>query len=120
MHRIPASRAAAVPLPSSSSAAAVLCPLCRSVPRGPSGFCQPCSGGEHGYSTLVAAGNRNARDRFLLLAPQMQAPSPIMPRGARGLGWVPTLVRGVLKIRYLLLGGALGGGYTLSKVREIN
>ena len=33
------------------------------------------------------------------------------------IGVVPTVIRGVLKLRYLLLGGALGGGYSISKVR---
>ena len=32
----------------------------------------------------------------------------LAPIGTRGLGWVPTVIRGVLKIRYLLLGGAIG------------
>ena len=31
---------------------------------------------------------------------------------------VPTIVRSVLKIRYLLLGGALGGGASLAKQYE--
>ena len=39
-----------------------------------------------------------------------------IPPGSRGLGWIPTVVRSVLKIRYLLLGGALGGGASLAKV----
>lgn len=33
---------------------------------------------------------------------------------------VARLVKGVLKIRYLVLGGALGGGYTLQKVSKLN
>ena len=41
-----------------------------------------------------------------------------IPPGSRGLGWIPTVVRSVLKIRYLLLGGALGGGASLAKVRN--
>ena len=40
------------------------------------------------------------------------------PIGTRGLGWVPTVIRSVLKIRYLLLGGALGGGASLAKQYE--
>lgn len=32
---------------------------------------------------------------------------------------VARLVKGVLKIRYLVLGGALGGGYTLQKVSQL-
>jgi len=43
---------------------------------------------------------------------------PHIPTGSRGLGWVPTIVRSVLKIRYLLLGGALGGGASLAKQYE--
>ena len=34
------------------------------------------------------------------------------------MGWVPTVIRSVLKIRYLLLGGALGGGASLAKQYE--
>lgn len=34
----------------------------------------------------------------------------------RFVGWVPAVVRSVLKIRYLLLGGAIGGGASLAKV----
>ena len=41
-----------------------------------------------------------------------------IPPGSRGLGWIPTVVRSVLKIRYLLLGGALGGGASLAKQYE--
>ena len=40
------------------------------------------------------------------------------PIGTRGIGWVPTIIRSVLKIRYLLLGGALGGGASLAKQYE--
>ena len=32
------------------------------------------------------------------------------------MGWVPAVLRSVLKIRYLLLGGAIGGGASLAKV----
>lgn len=32
---------------------------------------------------------------------------------------VARAVRGVLKIRYLVLGGAVGGGMTLNKVKQI-
>eukprot|EP00094_Tigriopus_californicus_P012573 TCALIF_12157-PA protein Name:"Similar to OPA1 Dynamin-like 120 kDa protein, mitochondrial (Gallus gallus)" AED:0.10 eAED:0.11 QI:168/0.81/0.91/0.95/0.86/0.86/23/220/1024 len=59
------------------------------------------------------------RNRFqqprLLLSPDWLA-SPTAQ--VRHLGIVPTLIRGVLKIRYLLLGGALGGGYSLAKQYE--
>ena len=40
------------------------------------------------------------------------------PIGTRSLSWVPAIVRGVLKIRYLLLGGAIGGGASLAKQYE--
>ena len=40
------------------------------------------------------------------------------PIGTRGIGWVPTIIRSVLKIRYLLLGGAIGGGASLAKQYE--
>merc|ERR1712156_1256839 len=45
-------------------------------------------------------------------------PLHFIPPGSRGLGWIPTVVRSVLKIRYLLLGGALGGGASLAKQYE--
>ena len=32
------------------------------------------------------------------------------------VGWVPAVLRSVLKIRYLILGGAIGGGASLAKV----
>ena len=34
----------------------------------------------------------------------------------RFVGWVPAVLRSVLKIRYLILGGAIGGGASLAKV----
>ena len=43
-----------------------------------------------------------------------------IPHGARGLGWIPTVVRGVLKLRYLLLGGTIGGGISLAKVCSLS
>ena len=36
----------------------------------------------------------------------------------RSLGWVPTAIRSVLKLRYLLLGGALGGGASIARQYE--
>ena len=36
----------------------------------------------------------------------------------RNLGWIPAAVRGVLKIRYLLLGGAIGGGASIARQYE--
>lgn len=38
----------------------------------------------------------------------------------RFVGWVPAVLRSVLKIRYLLLGGAIGGGASLAKVSFIH
>ena len=37
----------------------------------------------------------------------------------RFVGWVPAVIRSVLKIRYILLGGAIGGGASLAKVGQI-
>lgn len=40
--------------------------------------------------------------------------------GRRGIGMIAVkILRNALKIRYLLLGGAIGGGYSLQKVRFI-
>ena len=36
----------------------------------------------------------------------------------RNLGWIPTAIRSVLKIRYLLLGGAIGGGASIARQYE--
>ena len=48
--------------------------------------------------------------------PSLVVPSPLT--GVRHFGIVPTVIRSVLKLRYLLLGGALGGSYSLAKVRS--
>merc|ERR1711936_1536206 len=56
--------------------------------------------------------------QFSSLLHQRRRPIHFIPPGSRGLGWVPTIVRSVLKIRYLLLGGALGGGASLAKQYE--
>lgn len=48
-----------------------------------------------------------------LLATRVLAVSP-----RRRLGWVPAVLRSVLKLRYLLLGGAIGGGASLAKQYE--
>ena len=37
---------------------------------------------------------------------------------ARNIGWIPAVVRSVLKIRYLLLGGAIGGGASIARQYE--
>lgn len=50
--------------------------------------------------------------RILLVKPLV-----ISQVNARNLGFIPTILRSVLKIRYLLLGGAIGGGASLAKVR---
>jgi len=63
---------------------------------------------ERPFSSLT----QRQRPRLLILA----NPAVTSTRALTGL--VPTLVRGVLKIRYLLLGGALGGGYNLAKHYE--
>ena len=36
----------------------------------------------------------------------------------RNIGWIPSVIRSVLKIRYLLLGGAIGGGVSLTRQYE--
>merc|ERR1719508_60951 len=36
----------------------------------------------------------------------------------RGLGWIAGAIRGVMKIRYLLLGGAIGGGASVARQYE--
>ena len=36
----------------------------------------------------------------------------------RKIGWIPAAVRSVLKIRYLLLGGAIGGGASIARQYE--
>lgn len=52
--------------------------------------------------------------RNLLPPPPLHiASSPLV----RQFSLVPVIVRSILKIRYLVLGGALGGGYSLSQVR---
>ena len=37
---------------------------------------------------------------------------------SRNIGWVPAAIRSVLKIRYLLLGGAIGGGASIARQYE--
>jgi len=44
--------------------------------------------------------------------------SPSELASVRSLGWVPTAIRSVLKIRYLLLGGAVGGGASIARQYE--
>lgn len=36
----------------------------------------------------------------------------------RSIGWIPTAIRSVLKLRYLLLGGAIGGGASVARQYE--
>ena len=38
--------------------------------------------------------------------------------GHRHIGWIPAAVRSVLKLRYLLLGGAIGGGASIARQYE--
>jgi len=63
---------------------------------------------------LLKTSNR----QFSSLLQQRRRPFHYVPPGSRGLGWIPAVVRSVLKIRYLLLGGALGGGASLAKQYE--
>ena len=60
------------------------------------------------YSQLPST---NLRSGFL--SPRI---SIVNPR-RKFVGWVPAVLRSVLKIRYLLLGGAIGGGASLAKVK---
>ena len=54
--------------------------------------------------------------RCLLPPPSLNiVSSPLV----RHFSLVPVIVRSILKIRYLVLGGALGGGYSLSQVRHL-
>merc|ERR1719318_2508787 len=39
-------------------------------------------------------------------------------QGRRNIGWVPAAIRSVLKLRYLLLGGAIGGGASVARQYE--
>ena len=61
-----------------------------------------------GYAGLPGGPSR------LLLAARLPGPQP--PR--RGLAWLPGALRGLLKLRYLLLGGAIGGGASLARQYE--
>jgi hypothetical protein len=99
------------------------CPLCRAPKSRISGssptFCQECQV-VRSFSSMQNSHwhhrNRIGANRFLLQPPNNSSPSSIITLvPSRGLGFVPTLIRSVLKIRYLLLGGALGGGYSLAK-----
>ena len=38
------------------------------------------------------------------------------PHGTRNIAFVARVIRGVIKLRYLVLGSAVGGGYQLTKV----
>ncbi|XP_043229771.1 dynamin-like 120 kDa protein, mitochondrial isoform X2 [Amphibalanus amphitrite] len=54
------------------------------------------------------------RQQWLLVSPVTAAPA-----GTRGVGMlVARIVRGLLKIRYLLIGGTLAGGYSIQKSYE--
>jgi len=59
------------------------------------------------------SGKFNRHCRPLLASPQLR----YFANPYRGYAMVITrILRGVLKIRYILLGGAVGGGVTLQKV----
>ena len=40
------------------------------------------------------------------------------PNNKRNLGWIPTAIRSVLKLRYLLLAGGIGGGASIARQYE--
>lgn len=65
---------------------------------------------------LLKTHQQNHRHYSSLLNRRIKPYTP--PFGTRGIGWIPTILRSVLKIRYLLLGGALGGGASLAKQYE--
>lgn len=74
-------------------------------------YCRLC--GEN-HSTRHYSGLPHGRHQAkLLINPKLTTAIQI-----RQLGWVPTVLRSVLKIRYLLLGGAVGGGASLAKQYE--
>ena len=73
------------------------------------------------YTTLSNYGRGPLNNINRLLTPANTSPTmvgyPVI--GVRYLGgWVVTIARSVLKIRYLLLGGAIGGGASVAKQYE--
>jgi len=69
--------------------------------------CKLC--GTSHISSRHYSGVSNAPRAKLLVTPRLNYPQ------VRSLGWVPMVLRSVLKIRYLLLGGAVGGGASLAR-----
>lgn len=74
-------------------------------------------GGNHQHHDRGSGGGHyNYRNDFL--APQGPKGWTIPPNRGYGM-FVVRILRGALKLRYLLLGGAIGGGMTLNKVTNI-
>lgn len=75
-------------------------------------------GGNHQHHDRRSGdgGHYNYRNDFL--APQGPKGWTIPPNRGYGM-FVVRILRGALKLRYLLLGGAIGGGMTLNKVTNI-
>ena len=68
------------------------------------------------YTTLSNAGRGPFNNSHLLSSKSTQHYSLVNVRNFGG--WVATIARSVLKIRYLVLGGAIGGGASLAKQYE--
>jgi len=75
-------------------------------------YCRLC-GENHSTRHYSGFNNGHPHQAKLLINPNYLTTIQV-----RNLGWVPTVLRSVLKIRYLLLGGAVGGGASLAKQYE--
>ncbi|GAB0087005.1 Dynamin [Sergentomyia squamirostris] len=70
------------------------------------------------FSTLYGPQKgRHPQRRFLLQPSQALSPLYVAPRRSYGM-LIARVIRGALKLRYLVLGGAIGGGMTLNKKYE--
>lgn len=75
-------------------------------------------GGNHQHHDRRSGGGGHYNYRNDFLAPQGPKGWTIPPNRGYGM-FVVRILRGALKLRYLLLGGAIGGGMTLNKVTNI-